>query len=105
MMGAVVTLVTVTVPFAFVITRIGATMRAVEAERAVDVDDAVVVDAAVVDVDGVVVVVVAACARAASGGLTARVGVGVTDEVSVGVRSVVLAPVATEVVPIGPAAN
>jgi hypothetical protein len=102
--GVVVTFVTVTVPLAFVMTRIGATTRAVAAVRVVEV---VVVDGAVVVVDveaGVVVVAVGVVARLPSGGLTARVGPGVTDDVSVGVRRVVLVPVATEVV-VGPAAN
>jgi hypothetical protein len=101
--GVVVTFVTVTVPLAFVMTRIGATTRAVAAVRVVGVvvDDAVVV----VDVEaGVVVVAVGVVTRLPSGGLTARVGPGVTDDVSVGVRRVVLVPVATEVV-VGPAAN
>jgi hypothetical protein len=97
--GVVVTFVTVTVPLAFVITRIGTTTRADAAVRVVDavVDDAVVVVA-------VVVVAVPVLARVPSGGLTARVGPGVTDDVSVGVRRVVLVPLAADVV-VGPAAN
>jgi hypothetical protein len=102
--GVEVTFVTVTVPLGFVITRIGATTRAVEAVPVADVDEPVVADDAVVDVDAVVVVAARVVPRLASGGLTARVGPGVTDEVSVGVRRVVLVPAATDVV-VGPAAN
>jgi hypothetical protein len=90
--GVEVVLVTVTVPFALVMMRIGA-----DAVARVAVDDAVVVDAVVVDD------VVAACVRRRlpRGGLAARVGLGVAAEVSVGVRIVVLVPV----VVVGPAAN
>lgn len=101
----VLVLVTVTVPSALVMTRIGATTRAV-AERAVDVEVPVVVTGAVVDVDDAVADVVACVVRRLpSGGLAARVGLALTDDVSVGVRIVVLAPVATDVVVVGPAAN
>jgi hypothetical protein len=113
--GVAVVFVTVTVPSAFVTTRIGATTRALAATRFVDVDEPVgaVVDDAVVDMDGVVVdvvddvvaaFVVCVTRRLPSGGLAARVGLALTEDVSVGVRMVVLAPVATEVV-VGPAAN
>ncbi len=101
--GAVLLLVTVTVPLAFVMTRIGAATRAVAAERVVDVD--VVGVEAVADVDDAVAEVAAGVTRRlASGGLAARVGLAFTDDVSVGVRIVVLAPVATDVIA-GPAAN
>jgi hypothetical protein len=101
--GVVVVLVTVTVPLAFVMTRIGATTRDVPAVRVVGVD-VVEVDA-VADVDDAVVDVVAGVTRRlASGGLAARVGLALTDDVSVGVRTVVLTPVATDVI-VGPAAN
>ena len=102
----VVALVTVTVPLALVMTRIGATTRDVAAPRVVDVDELVVVGVAVIaDVDDAVVDVAAGVTRRlASGGLAARVGLALTDDVSVGVRTVVLAPVATEVI-VGPAAN
>jgi hypothetical protein len=96
--GVVVTFVTVTVPLAFVTTRIGATTRAVPDVR-VAVDDPVAED-----VDAAVVVVPACVTRNAPSVVVARVGVGVTDDVSVGVRMVVVAPVAA-VVPVGPAAN
>jgi hypothetical protein len=101
--GVVLVLVTVTVPLALVMTRIGAATRAVLAVRVVDVD-AVGVDA-VADVDDAVAEVAAGVTRRlASGGLAARVGLAFTDDVSVGVRIVVLAPVATDVI-VGPAAN
>jgi len=99
--GVVLVLVTVTVPSGLVMTRIGATTRAV-AERVVEVEVPVVVAGAVVDVDAAVVAVVVR--KLPSGGLAARVGLALTDDVSVGVRIVLLAPVATEVV-VGPAAN
>ena len=89
--GVEVVFVTVTVPLAFVTTRIGATTtRAVPAARTVEV-------AAVVD--DAVVVVVAACdrRRLPRGGLAARVGLGVTADVSVGVRTTVPAPLAADV--------
>src|SRR5437764_454010 len=83
-----VVFVIVTVPFAFVMTRIGTTTRPVAAVRVV-VDDAVaVVDEAVF--------AVAACdrRRLPRGGFAARVGLGVAADVSVGVRIFVLAPTA-----------
>jgi hypothetical protein len=104
--GVVVVLVTVTVPLALVMTRIGATTRDVAATRVVDVDELVVAGVEVIaDVDDEVVEVAAGVTRRlASGGLAARVGLAFTDDVSVGVRTVVLAPVATDVI-VGPAAN
>lgn len=96
--GVEAVFVTVTVPLAFVTTRIGATMRAVPAVRDVDVVDAVVDDAVVVVVAGGVRRILP------RGGFAARVGLGLTDDVNVGVRTVVLAPVAADVV-VGPAAN
>ena len=89
--GVEAVLVTVTVPLAFVTTRTGATTRAVPAVRTADVE--AVVDDAVLDV-------AAACdrRRLPRGGLAARVGLGVTDDVSVGVRTVVLVPAAEFVV-------
>jgi len=102
--GVVLVLVTVTVPFALVMTRIGATTRAVPAVRVV-VDAAVVVVGTVAEVDDAVAEVAAGVTRRlASGGFAARVGLAFTDDVSVGVRVVVLAPVATDVI-VGPAAN
>jgi hypothetical protein len=80
--GVEAVFVTVTVPLAFVTTRIGATTtRAVPAVRVVDVEADV----------GDAVVVVAACVtrRLPRGGLAARVGLGVATDVSVGVRMVV----------------
>jgi hypothetical protein len=101
--GGVLALVTVTVPLALVMTRIGATTRAVAAVRVVGVD--VVGVEAVADVDDAVAgVATGVTRRLASGGLAARVGLGLADDVSVGVRMVVLAPVAADVV-VGPAAN
>jgi hypothetical protein len=101
--GVVVVLVTVTVPLALVMTRIGATTRDVAGARVVEL---VVVGVEVIaDVDDEVVEVAAGVTRRlASGGLAARVGLALTDDVSVGVRTVVLAPVATDVI-VGPAAN
>ena len=95
--GVEVMFVTVTVPLAFVTTRIGATTRPVPAVRTADVDAVV---------DDAVVVVVAACdrRRLARGGFAARVGLGVTDDVSVGVRTVVPAPAAAEFVVVAIAA-
>lgn len=82
--GVEAVFVTVMVPLAFVTTRIGATTtRPVPAVRTVDVDT-------VVDDD---VVVGAVRRRLPSGGLAVRVGLGVTDDVSVGVRTFV--PAAT----------
>jgi hypothetical protein len=78
-----VVFVTVTVPSAFVMTRIGATRRP-PAER-VAVDDAVAV------VDDAVFVVACVRRRLPRGGLAARVGLGVAADVSVGVRRFVLA--------------
>jgi hypothetical protein len=104
--GVDVTFVTVTVPSALVMMRIGATTRAVAAVRAVDVDVpvAVVVDAVVVDA-AVDVVAGRVAPRLRSGGFAARVGLAVTDDVRVGVRIVVLVPVAADVIVVGPAAN
>jgi hypothetical protein len=78
-----VVLVTVTVPLAFVTTRIGDTTRAAPVARVVEVavDDAVVVVAGWVT------------RRLPRGGLAARVGLGVAAEVSVGVRMFVFAAV------------
>jgi hypothetical protein len=85
--GVEVVFVTVTVPLAFVMTRIGATTRAVPAVR-VDVDEPVV------DLDDeFAVVVAAALRRRLPRGVAARVGLNVAADVSVGFRSVVLAPV------------
>ena len=99
--GVVVVLVTVTVPLALVMTRIGATTREVAAARV----DVVVGIEVIADVDDAVVDVAAGVTRRlASGGLAARVGLALTDDVSVGVRTVVLTPVATDVI-VGPAAN
>jgi len=82
--GVEAVFVTVMVPLAFVTTRIGATTtRPVPAVRAVDVE-------AAVDDD---VVAGAVRRRLPSGGLAARAGLGVTDDVSVGVRTFV--PAAT----------
>jgi len=82
--GVEAVLVTVMVPLAFVTTRIGATTtRPVAAVRAVDVE-------AAVDDD---VVTGAVRRRLPSGGLAARAGLGVTDDVSVGVSTFV--PAAT----------
>jgi hypothetical protein len=91
--GVEAVFVTVTVPLAFVTTRIGATTtRAVPAVR-IDVDEPLVV------VDDAVVVVVAGCVRRIlpRGGFAARVGLGLTDGVRVGVRTVVLAPTAEDI--------
>jgi hypothetical protein len=79
--GVEVAFVTITLPLAFVMTRIGAMTRPV-ATAPVEVDAALGV-----------VVVVAACVRRRlpRGGLAARVGLGVTADVSVGVRTVVFA--------------
>jgi hypothetical protein len=85
--GVEVVFVTVTVPLALVMTRMGATMRAVPAVR-VDVDEAVVV----VD-DEFAVVAAAPFRRRLPSGVAARVGLNVAADVSVGFRSVVLAPV------------
>src|SRR4051794_39495397 len=85
--GVEVVFVTVTVPFALVMTRIGATMRAVPAIR-VDVDNPVVA----VD-DEFAVVAAARLRRRLPRGVAARVGLNVAADVSVGFRSVVLAPV------------
>jgi hypothetical protein len=85
--GVEVVFVTVTVPFALVMTRIGATMRAVPAVR-VDVDEPVVA----VD-DEFAVVAAAALSRRLPRGVAARVGLNVAADVSVGVMSVVLAAV------------
>lgn len=95
--GVEAVFVTVTVPLVPVTTRIGATTRAVPAVRTVD-DEAVVEDA--------VADVVADCdrRRLPSGGFAARVGLGVTDDVSVGVRTVVPARVAAEFVVVAIAA-
>ena len=104
--GVVLVLVTVTVPFALVMTRIGATTRAAPAMRIV-VDAAVLVVGVVTvdEVDDAVAEVAAGVTRRlASGGLAARVGLAFTEDVSVGVRVVVLAPVATDVIA-GSAAN
>src|SRR5437764_13923136 len=81
-----VVFVTVTVPLAFVMTRIGAMTRPVARVR-VEVDAALLV---------VAVVVVAACVRRRlpRGGLAARVGLGVAADVSGGVRMFVFAAVA-----------
>src|SRR4051794_11202282 len=101
--GVVFTFVTVTVPFAFVTTRIGATTTRPRA----DVDVVlVVVDDAVVVVAGVVVVAWLT-RRLPSAGFAASVGLGVTPDVSVGVRTAVFvaALVVTIDVPVGPAAN
>jgi hypothetical protein len=78
--------VTVTVPLAFVTTRMGATTRAVPDVRAEVCKLLVVVD----DVE-----FVAACdrRRVPRGGFAARVGLAVTDDVSVGVSVFVLAAV------------
>ncbi|HEX3579800.1 MAG TPA: hypothetical protein VHY33_14650 [Thermoanaerobaculia bacterium] len=92
--GVDVVFVTVIVPSLFVTTRIGATTRAVPAAR-VDVDEAVVVDEVV---DAAEVVVVGRVRRRLPrGGFAARVGLGFADEVRVGVRTVVLAPVAADI--------
>src|SRR4051812_45444768 len=85
--GVEVVFVTVTVPFALVMTRIGATTRAVPAVR-VDVDEPVVA----VD-DEFAVVAAAALSRRLPRGVAARVGLNVAADVSVGFRSVVLAAV------------
>src|SRR3954468_4393861 len=85
--GVEVVFVTVTVPLALVRTRIGATTRAVPAVR-VDVDEPVVT----VD-DEFAVVAAAALRRRLPRGGAARVGLGVAADVSVGVSSVVLAPI------------
>jgi len=84
--GVEAVFVTVMVPLAFVTTRIGATTTRPDAAVR-----AVVVEAVVDDV--VVVVAGAVRRRLPSGGLAARAGLGVTDEVSVGVRTFV--PAAT----------
>jgi hypothetical protein len=86
--GVEVVFVTVTVPLAFVTTRIGTTTRPPAAR--------VAVDEAVVVVDALVAFCVAFCARRRlpSGGLAARVGLGVAADVSVGVRTFVLAAAA-----------
>jgi len=95
--GVAFTFVTVTVPLAFVVTRIGATTR----PRAV-VDVVVVVDDAVVLVAGAVV---RPKRKLPSVGFAARVGLGVTPEVSVGERTAVFVVAVTVDVPVGPAAN
>src|SRR5436305_14576014 len=84
--GVEVLFVTVTVPFALVMTRIGATTRAVPAVR-VDVDEPVVA----VD-DEFAVVAAARLRRRLPSGVAARVGLNVAADVSVGFRSVALAP-------------
>jgi len=98
--GVVFTFVTVTVPLAFVMTRIGATTR----PRA-DVDVMVVlVDDAVAVVAGVVVVAWLT-RRLPSAGLAARVGLGVTLDVSAGESTALFVVAVTVDVPVGPAAN
>jgi hypothetical protein len=100
--GVVVTFVTVTVPLAFVMTRIGATIR----PRA-DVEVVLlVVEEAVVVVAGAVLVGWLT-RRLPSAGLAARVGLGVMPDVTVGVRIVLLVAAVVPVVdvPAGPAAN
>jgi hypothetical protein len=92
--GVEVVFVTVTVPLAFVTTRIGATMRAVPA-AGVDVEAAVVEVA--VD-DAVVVVVTARFRRRLPSGVAARVGLGLTADVSVGVAVVLAAVVGVAVI-------
>src|SRR5207302_9669782 len=89
-MGSVeVAFVTVTVPLALVMTRIGATTRPVAATR-VEVCDPLII------AEDAAVVAVAACVRRIlpRGGLAARVGLGVAADVSVGVRMFALAAVA-----------
>src|SRR5947209_10617781 len=85
--GVEVVFVIVTVPFALVTTRIGATMRAVPPVRA-DIDEPVVA----VD-DEFAVVAAARLRRRLPNGVAARVGLNVAADVSVGFRSVALAPV------------
>src|SRR3954453_2165880 len=85
--GVEVVFVTVTAPLGFVMTRIGATTRAVPAVR-VDVDEPVVA----VD-DEFAVVAAARLRRRLPSGVAARVGLNVAADVSVGFRSVVLAAV------------
>jgi hypothetical protein len=85
--GVEVVFVTVTVPLAFVTTRIGATRRPPAARVAVG-EPVVVVDDVV---DDAVVVVACVKRRLPRGGLAARVGLGSAADVSVGVRRFVLA--------------
>src|SRR3954452_18495736 len=85
--GVEVVFVTVTVPLEFVTTRIGAMTRAVPAVR-VNVDEPVVA----VD-DEFAVVAAARLRRRLPSGVAARLGLNVAADVSVGFRSVVLAPV------------
>lgn len=98
--GVVFTFVTVTVPLAFVMTRIGATTR----PRA-DVDVVVVLvdDAVAVVADAVVVAWLTR--RLPSAGLAARVGLGVTLDVSAGESTALFVVAVTVDVPVGPAAN
>jgi hypothetical protein len=78
--GVEVVFVTVTVPLVFVTTRIGDTTRAVPVARVVEIA-----------VDEDVVVAGRVTRRLPSGGLAARVGLGVAADVSVGVSTFVAA--------------
>ena len=99
--GVVFTFVTVTVPLAFVTTRSGTVTRPRPVTVVVVVADAVVLVAGVV--------VVARLNRRLPAGFAARVGLGVTPDVSVGDRVALFVaaavPVVTVDVPVGPAAN
>lgn len=93
--GVVFTFVKITLPFAFVMMRIGATT----APRAV-----VDVDVVVADVVGVAVAAWF-MRRLPTGGFAARVGLGVMPDVSVGDRVAVFVVAVIVDVPVGPAAN